>query len=88
MEHANQIGFLIGIYIKTLASKCCIKDIKSKLEIAKKLIDVKKLCAREKGKWSKVMMIYATKNNADCINEEFSKLKANGTSMHHLRTLH
>jgi hypothetical protein len=75
IEYTNRIGYLTGIYVKIASPKYYIKDIKEKLNITEKLIDVKKEFIYEKGKYSKVLMVYATENDADQINEEFSKLK-------------
>ena len=76
MEYTNRIGFLTGTYVRIASPKYYITDLTKRLNIREKIIDVKKEYTYEKGQRSKVLVIYATEEKADQINEKLSTIKS------------
>ena len=76
MEYTNRIGFLTGTYVRIASPKYYIADLTKRLNIREKIIDVKKEYTYEKGQRSKVLVIYATEEKADQINEQLSTIKS------------
>jgi len=76
MEYTTKIGFLTGTYVKIAAPKYYISDIKNRLAITNNVIEVKKEYTYDKGKRSKVLVIYAIENVADQIDEQLKNLKS------------
>jgi len=76
MEYTTKIGFLTGTYVKIAAPKHYIKDIRQKLNVKDKIIDVKKEYTYDKGKRSKVLVVYATEESADQIDKQLGNIKS------------
>ena len=76
MEYTNRIGFLTRTYVRIAAPKYYIADLTQRLNIKEKIIDVKKEYTYDKGQRSKVLVIYATEEQADQINEQLSTIKS------------
>jgi len=75
MEFTNKIGFLIQTYVKIASPKYYIDDLSKKINVTEKIIDVRKAYTYDKGERSKVLVVYATENEASSINNKLSNAK-------------
>jgi len=64
MEYTKRIGFLTGLYVRIASPVYYLLDIKKKLKIDAGIIEVKKEYIYERGKRSKVLMVYAIESLA------------------------
>jgi len=64
MEYTKRIGFLTGPYVRIASPVYYLLDIKKKLKIDTEIIEVKKEYTYERGKRSKVLMVYAIESLA------------------------
>jgi len=75
MEYTTKIGFLTGTYVKVASPKYYISDLQRRLDINCNLIEVKKEYTYDKGKRSKVLVVYAIEKEAEKIDEMLKMLK-------------
>ena len=64
VEYTKKIGFLVGAYVKIALPKYYIKELSKILGIPKKVLDIKKSFAYEKGLRSRVLIAYAIERRA------------------------
>ena len=75
MEYVNKIGYLTGTYVKLASSEYYIEDINSRLGISNGIVDIKKEYTYEKGKRSKVLMVYVISSQVKQVLDGMSKMK-------------
>ena len=74
IEYVNKMGYLTGTYVKLASAEYYINDISTRLNLAPGTIDIKKEYTYEKGKRSKVLVLYAISSEINTVNESLSKI--------------